>query len=105
MQFGERKNPLPSVGLLLAEVVQYVRSLRICLVRRVRLPSFSVPSESTLAQPLSTLLSEFISSFYTSMTPFGTVFVFSPDAPSGNGLTTDLPFDVRHTTTGRADLC
>ncbi len=35
MQFGERKNPLPSVGLLLAEVVWSVRSSRIFLVRRV----------------------------------------------------------------------
>ena len=59
---GRGRNPLPSAGLLLAVVGQSVRSYSIKGYVQYITSSFNRPSESALAQPLSSLLYEFFSS-------------------------------------------
>src|SRR3989344_2606487 len=55
--WGEEGNPPPSVGLLLAEVVQSLQCRAGKVVRQAFIVRFYVPSESALAQPPSSFSS------------------------------------------------
>ena len=57
---GRGGNPLPSVGLLLAVVIQHLQYRSDKDNKPESISRFDVPSESTRLKPLSSLLEEFL---------------------------------------------